>query len=91
MRRWLAARAFASWMALQGEGLRTTVRALSLSLEVLRAEAARDTGDLTSPLGAPRLLEAFRRADLFLVHLADPEALARRLSRSEEVAGQTPW
>jgi len=91
VRRWLAARAFASWMALQGEGLRTTVGALSLSLEVLRAEAARDTGEGTSPLGAPRLHEAFRRADLLLVHLADPEALARRLSQGEAVAGQTPW
>ena len=27
--------------------------------------------------------QAFRRADLLLLHLADPEALARRLSRAE--------
>ena len=41
IRRWLAAKAFASWIALQGEGLRTTVAFLRVALGVLRAEAAR--------------------------------------------------
>ena len=31
--------------------------------------------------------KAIRRADLLLVHLADPAALARRLSRAERGAG----
>jgi hypothetical protein len=34
-------------------------------------------------LDAERLTQAIRRADLLLVHLADPEALARELSRCE--------
>ncbi|MCG6922914.1 MAG: hypothetical protein LJF15_17785 [Acidobacteria bacterium] len=84
VRRWLAARAFASWLALQGEGLRTTVLGLRLSLAVLRAEAARGRGGAR---GADGLREAIRRADLLLVHLADPEALARRLSRAEGLSG----
>jgi Fe-S-cluster containining protein len=84
VRHWLAARAFASWLALQGEGLRTAVLGLRLALGVLRAELARDRQASSEP---DRLLEAFRRADLLLVHLADPTALARRLSRTEGAPG----
>lgn len=83
VRRWLAAKAFASWLALQGEGLRTTVLGLRVALGVLRAEAARGSAEAGRPLDADLLKEAIRRADLLLVHLADPEALARRLSRCE--------
>ena len=82
-RRWLAAKAFASWMALQGEGLRTTVAFLRVALGVLRSEAARGCAETGRSLDAEQLREAFRQADLLLVHLADPEALARRLSRCE--------
>ncbi len=90
VRRWLAARAFASWLALQGEGLRTTVLGLRLSLSVLRAEAARGAGRERGPDG---LREAIRRADLLLIHLANPEALARRLGRAEGLSGDPlqPW
>jgi hypothetical protein len=87
IRRWLAAKAFASWLALQGEGLRTTVLGLRLALGVLRAEAARGCADAARALDPERLREAVRRADLLLVHLADPEALARRLSRHETGEG----
>jgi hypothetical protein len=85
--RWLAARAFASWLALQGEGLRTTVVGLRLALAVLMAELHR--GGAGAEEGGDRafLREAIRRADLLLVHLADPTALARRLSRAERGAG----
>jgi hypothetical protein len=86
VRRWLAAKAFASWLALQGEGLRTAVLGLRVCLGVLRAEAARGCTGAGRQLDAELLKEAFRRADLLLVHLADPEALARRLSRVEAPA-----
>ena len=89
IRRWLAAKAFASWVALQGEGLRTTVAFLRVALGVLRAEAARGSAEAARVLDADLLLEAIRRADLLLVHLADPEALARRLSRGEAAEGPT--
>lgn len=81
--RWLAARAFASWLALQGDGLRTTVLGLHVALGVLRSEAGRGCAEAGRPLDAGLLREAVRRADLLLLHLADPEALARRLSRCE--------
>ena len=38
-------------------------------------------------LDADLLMEAVRRADLLLLHLADPEALARRISRGEAAEG----
>jgi Fe-S-cluster containining protein len=83
VRRWLAAKAFASWLVLQGEGLRTSVLGLRVALGVLRAEAVRGCAEAGRPLDADLLKEAIRRADLLLVHLADPEAVARRLSRCE--------
>ena len=49
IRRWLAAKAFASWVALQGEGLRTTVAFLRVALGVLRAEAARGSAEAARP------------------------------------------
>jgi hypothetical protein len=70
-------------VALQGEGLRTWVASLRLDLAVLRAEAARGCAEAGRALDADILTGAVRRADLLLVHLADPEALARRLSRCE--------
>jgi hypothetical protein len=83
VRYWLAAKAFASWIALQGKGLRTTVLGLRIALGVLRVEAARGCAEAGRALDAALLKEAVRRADLLLVHLADPEAPARRLSRCE--------
>jgi len=83
VRRYLAARAFASWCALQGDGLRTTVSALRAAAAVLRVEAARRCASAGRPLDAILMKEAIRAADLLLVHLASPEALARRLSAAE--------
>jgi Fe-S-cluster containining protein len=83
VRRWLASKAFASWTALQGQGLRTTVRGLALALAVLRAEAARGCARSAVPLDAESLREAIRRADLLLLQLVDPQALAERLSAVE--------
>jgi hypothetical protein len=79
LRRYLAARAFASWVAVQGPGLRTAVRALRAALAVVRVEIAR----LERPWDATALQEALRRSDLLLIHLASPEALAATLGRCE--------
>ncbi len=83
MRRWLAARAFGSWCALQGQGLRTTVRAVRAAWAVLRLHAARACADAGRSLDRPLLLQAIRESDLLLCHLVKPEHLARRLSASE--------
>jgi Fe-S-cluster containining protein len=83
LRHYLAARAFASWCALQGEGLRTTVHAVRSALLVLRVEAARACAGARGPLDAERLRDAIRATDLLLVHLASPEDLARRWTAVE--------
>ncbi len=73
---YLTARAFASWCPYQSQGLLTTVRVLGVSLSVARAEAARQCGRANRSLDAPLLTEAFRAANLLLVHHVDPAALA---------------
>jgi len=72
VRRYLAARFFASWTALQGDGLLAWARAAGEALEVLHVEAARGCGAGGVPLDAALLREAVRRSDLLLVHLARP-------------------
>jgi Fe-S-cluster containining protein len=81
--RYLAARAFASWCAFQGDGLRTTLRALWTALSVLRVECARGCAEAGRPLDALLLKQAIRRSDLLLAHLVAPDRLARRLSACE--------
>jgi Fe-S-cluster containining protein len=83
VRRYLAARAFASWCAYQGDGLRTTLRALWAALAVLRVECARGCGEAGNPLDAALLKQAIRRSDLLLAHLVAPDRLAQRLSACE--------
>jgi Fe-S-cluster containining protein len=80
VRRYLAAKAFASWCGVQGEGLHTAVAFLQTALGVLRVEAARACQGAGHALDVPALRQALRAADLLLVHLAEPEALARRLA-----------
>jgi hypothetical protein len=83
IRRYLMARAFAAWVGIQGPGLRTAVRALQAALVVLRREAARLSADAGRAVDAALMKDAFRQADLRLVHLASPEALASALGRCE--------
>jgi Fe-S-cluster containining protein len=87
--RYLAARAFASWCAYQGSGLRSHVASLRTALGVLMVEVARalagecEPTSPGAPTGSPALLDAMRRADWLLVHLADSGPLARCWSLSE--------
>jgi Fe-S-cluster containining protein len=87
--RYLAARAFASWVALQGQGLRTTVLAVAMALAVLRVEAARACRERDRPLDGEVLAEALAGADLLLAHLAEPDRLAEGLSRVEALDTRT--
>jgi hypothetical protein len=76
--RWLAARLFGTWIAYQGAGLATIVRYLRAALDVLVVELTR-----TPSHGRPErpdVLEALRRSDYLLVHLADSQRLATLLS-----------
>jgi hypothetical protein len=74
--RWLAAKAFGSWMAYQGDGLATFVRYVRACLDVLIVEAARGHGCFTREA----MIEAIRRADWLLVHLAELSEVARLLA-----------
>jgi hypothetical protein len=104
LRQFLAAHAFGNWCAYNGRGLRTVVRSLDVALKIVRVEAgltcAKAGRHSTPPgatLGPPQgrlldealLAEAFGAADLLLVHLADPTALAERLGVVEDQNGIT--
>jgi hypothetical protein len=76
LRRYVAARMIAGWMAFQSDGLATFVRYLRLCVDtVLMFAAARDPQEAD----ADRFKEAIRSADLWIVHYCDPERLAANL------------
>ncbi|HLG60157.1 MAG TPA: hypothetical protein VI485_32750 [Vicinamibacterales bacterium] len=81
--RYLAAKAFASWTAYQGRGVKTIVRGLEVALALVRVESARQCRNAGRRLDADRLREAFRSADFALNHLAVGEDLARGWSSVE--------
>jgi hypothetical protein len=83
VRRYLAAKAFANWCSYQGLGLRTVTASLVAALAVVRVEAARQCAEAGQMLDERLLIEAFRSADLLLMHLCSREELARRLSTVE--------
>ena len=83
--RFLAAKAFASWTAYQGRGVKTIVRGLDAALGLVRVEAARQCRSTARPLDRESLLEAFRQADFALNHLAVGEDLAKAWSVVEDV------
>ena len=83
LRRYLAAKAFASWTAYQGRGFLTIVRGLEAALALVRVEAVRRCRDADRPLDADSLREAFRQADFALNHLASGDELADAWSKVE--------
>jgi hypothetical protein len=66
IRRYLAARAFASWLAYEGGGMIAVLRSLRLFLSTVREFASRMP-----------LKEAIRETDRRLLHLTPRDALAR--------------
>lgn len=77
--RYLAAKAFGSWIAYQADAAVTLSRWLTLCHAVLRVECARACGEAARPLDRDRLVRAIRQADLLLVHYADSLAIAAAL------------
>jgi hypothetical protein len=84
LKRYVAAKAFASWTAYQGRGLLTIVRGLEAALALVRVEASRRCRDLSRTLDGELLCEAIRQADFLLNHLAVAEELAEAWSRVED-------
>jgi Fe-S-cluster containining protein len=76
--RWLAARLFGTWIAYQGTGLRTILRYLRAALDVLTLELAHGAGE--APLDRQAIVEAVRRSDYLIIHLAGSQRLATLLS-----------
>jgi len=71
VRRYLASKAFASWSAYEGHGIRTLIAELTVSALVLRVECERASRASRRPLDRPLMIEAIRQSDLFLIHLID--------------------
>lgn len=75
--RYLAAHAFANWVAYQGQSLRSCVRSVDVALAVLVVECAWQCHQAERPLDVALLTDAICSADFLLRHLADRHALAR--------------
>jgi hypothetical protein len=81
--RYLAASAFANWIAYRGQGLRSIVAWLQACFDVLRVQMTR-----ALPLGSGALderahLEAIRMTDYIMVHTVDSVAFGREALRFE--------
>jgi Fe-S-cluster containining protein len=83
LKRYLAAKAFASWTAYQGRGFLTIIRGLEAALALVRVEAVRLCRDASCRLNGDVLLEAIRQADFMLNHLAAGDELAEAWSKAE--------
>lgn len=81
--RYIASKAFASWTAYQGRGIRTQVAELFVAAGVLRAECARACRDAGVPLDRDRSVAALRASDWLLMHLVDRTALMAALEEVE--------
>jgi hypothetical protein len=80
VRGYLAARLFGNWVSYYGQGLHAVVEYLQVALAVVKMEAVRHLAREQSSSPWQTVIEALRSADLLLVHLSDPRALANRLS-----------
>ena len=95
MKNYLAARVFANWIAYQGRGLRSIVEWLRTCAAIVRHPTVRraleshvgahNAGDSSSgPARDPGdFVEAFRTADLLLLHVVDTQAFAWRVAPLE--------
>lgn len=74
---YLAARAFANWVAYQGHGLRTVVAWLRACHDVLRSVALSRAAATRRPLAPEDLLESIRLTDMVMLHTIDSHAFSR--------------
>ena len=82
-KRYLAAKAFASWAAYEASGVRTAIAELVLSELVLRVETARAMERLQRTLDEETMIASVREADRLLIHLVDRKQLMTWLSHAE--------
>jgi Fe-S-cluster containining protein len=84
--RYLAARAFGAWSAYLGDGLRTQLAVLAVSLAVFSFEVLRRLEPVPADVPDTIVREALRASDLLLVHLADDRTLCGLCGHIESVA-----
>jgi hypothetical protein len=87
VRRYLAAKAFGSWITYQADAAVSLTAWLTLCLAVVRIEATRACQAASRPLDRDLLVQAIRQSDLLLVHYADSLAIARSLSAATSSPG----
>ena len=73
---YLAARAFGSWIAYQGRGLRTIVTWLRACHDIVRLLAFRLAADQDREVTIPDVIEAIRQADYVMLHTIDTQDFA---------------
>jgi hypothetical protein len=83
VRRYLAARSFASWTAYQTRGIRALVAEVLLAEALVRIEAGRVCAANQRSLDRDALKAAIRAADYLLLHLARRDALTAWLAGAE--------
>ena len=83
LRRYLAARLFANWIAYRGRGLRTIIEWLRICLAVLRNEVARQAKASEQDLDESAFIEAVRETDRLMLHVVESLQLTRRLHNFE--------
>jgi hypothetical protein len=83
--RYLASKAFASWSAYEGRGIRTLVAELMASALVLRVECERASRSAERPLDRALMIEAIRQSDLLLIHRLDRPRMIEWLGQIENV------
>jgi hypothetical protein len=76
LRRYAAAKVFASWSLYLGDGVEAAAATARIAGAVLRIECARQCAFFQRPLDRELMTEAIRQSDLLLVHYADPSLLA---------------
>jgi len=80
VRRYLAGKAFGSWLTYQADATRGLVSWLALALTVLRVECARACAHDGCRLDREGLITAVRQADLLLVHYAEGAVIAAAIA-----------
>lgn len=81
--RYLAASAFANWVAYRGQGLRSIVGWLQAGYDVLRVQLTRALPSASGTLDDRAYLEAIRMTDYIMVHTVDSLAFGRDALRFE--------
>lgn len=76
LRRYAAAKVFASWSAYMGDGAGAVQNTARMAAAVLRVETTRQCAIFGRDLDRELMIEAIRQSDLLLVHYADPSLLA---------------